>query len=106
MSATPSAALDNFVAVRFHQRDQRVAIVLQLLVADAGDAAELVERRRAHAGDAVDRGIVQHHIGRHAVPSGDLRTPRPQRGLQRWIAGFALAGWLMGTLATPAAGSD
>src|SRR6266568_2188409 len=43
-----------------YQREQLVAIVLELLVADPGDAAKLVERRRAHRGDAVDGGVMQH----------------------------------------------
>src|SRR5580704_835580 len=96
MLATPSATLGNLVAVRFHQRDQRLAIVLELLLADAGDAAKLVERRRAHAGDAVDRGAVHHEIGRPAVPRGNSRTPARGRGRQRRFAGLAWAGWVGG----------
>jgi hypothetical protein len=52
-----------------HQRDQRIAIMLELLVADPRDVAELRERRRAQNGDAVDGGIVQHDIGGYATLS-------------------------------------
>ena len=41
--AHPSAARhrSRFGAISFHQRDQFVAVMFELLVADAGDAAEL-----------------------------------------------------------------
>src|SRR5579864_4546386 len=42
---------------RSHQRDQLRAIVLELLVADAGNAAQRGGRRRARCGDGLDRGI-------------------------------------------------
>src|ERR1700737_998797 len=51
---------------RFHQRDQFVPIMFELLVADAGDAAELLWSRRARRRDAVDRGVGHHDIGRPA----------------------------------------
>ena len=41
-------------AVRRDQRDQLLAVMLELLVADTGNVAELVERRGARRGDAVD----------------------------------------------------
>src|ERR1700730_97507 len=39
---------------RLNQRDQLVTVMFELLVADAGDAAELCERGRARRRDAVD----------------------------------------------------
>ena len=75
---------------RPYQRDQLVAIMLELLVADAGNVAKFVERRRARGGDAVDGGIVQHDIGRHASLARDLGAPCPQRGLQAGIGGLRL----------------
>ena len=61
--------------------------MLELLVADAGDVAEFVERRGPRGGDAVDGGIVQHDIGRHAALARDLGAPCPQRRLQAGIGG-------------------
>src|SRR5258705_13784684 len=66
--------------------------MLQLLVANPGDAAKFVERRRAHRRDAVDGGVVQHDIGRHAARARDLGTPRLERSIQARIGGFTPAG--------------
>ena len=68
---------------RPHQCEQFVAVMFELLVADSGDIAEFVERRRTCGGDAVDGGIVQHDIGRDAALARDIGTPGPQRHLQR-----------------------
>src|SRR4051794_7491775 len=68
------------------QRDQLVAVMLELLVADAGDVAELVQRRWARGGDAVDGGVMQHHIGRDAAPARHLSTPGAERRDQRRVA--------------------
>src|ERR1700730_2397646 len=40
---------------RLHQRQQFVAVMLELLVADTGDAAKLFKRRRPRRRDAVNR---------------------------------------------------
>ncbi len=40
---------------RLHERQQFVAVMLKLLVADAGDAAKLFKRRRSRRRDAVNR---------------------------------------------------
>src|ERR1700681_731399 len=40
---------------RLHQRQQLVAVMFELLVADAGDAAKLFKRRRSRRCDAVNR---------------------------------------------------
>src|SRR5258707_15815827 len=66
--------------------------MLQLLVADPGDAAKFVERRRAHRRDAVDGAVVEHDIGRYAARARDLGTPRLERSIQARIGGFTLAG--------------
>src|SRR3954462_12230947 len=79
---TPSSPLR-----RLYQRDQRLAIMLELGVADAGDAAELVQGGGANRGDAVDGGVVQHDISRHAALARHLGTPGAQRRHQRRIAG-------------------
>src|SRR3982074_3734430 len=55
---TPSLALrpaSRSVLRRLHQRQQFVAVMLELLVADAGDAAKLFKRRRSRRRDAVNR---------------------------------------------------
>src|SRR5580692_1261070 len=75
----------------FHQRYQFVAIMFELLVADAGDAAELLRSRWARCRDAVDRGVVQHDVGRHATLARHLGTPGPERADQIRIAGFSPA---------------
>src|SRR5690348_2122754 len=91
---------------RPYQSDQLVAVMLELLVADPGDAAKLVERRRAHGGDAVDGGIVQHDIGRHAPLPRHLGTPGAQRGVKRGVRCLALAGRDGRKLAAPRLGPD
>src|SRR3979411_2418891 len=50
-----------------HQRDQFVPIMFKLLLADAGDAAQLFKRCRTGSRDALYRSVVQHDIGRHAA---------------------------------------
>src|ERR1700733_154832 len=79
--------------------------MLELLVADAGDAAKLFQRSRAGGRDAVDGGIVQHDIGRHAALAGDLRTPRPKGAEQVRIASFTVARWRGSKIAAPGFGS-
>ena len=58
-----------------HQRNQFVAIMFELLVADAGDTTELLERRRTRGRNALYRGIVQHDIGRRFGMSFDTMGP-------------------------------
>src|SRR4051812_20298223 len=87
---TPAASCSFFR--RPHHCDQLVAVMLELLVADAGDAAELVQCRRPRTRDAVDRRVVQYDIGRHAALARDFGTPRSQRGDEDRVAGPGLAG--------------
>src|SRR6185437_14246348 len=82
-----------------HQPQQLLSIMLQLLVADAGDAAKLVEGHGPHAGDAVDGGVVQYDVGRYTALAGDLGAPRPQRGVQGRVRHLALAGRIGGKVA-------
>src|SRR6266852_4279586 len=86
---------------RLHERDQLVAVMFELLVADAGDATELRECRRTRRRDAVDRGVVQHDIGRHTALARHFRTPGPERGEQGGIAGFNAAGGCGSNVAAP-----
>src|SRR5215469_15141177 len=60
---------------RRYQRDQLGAVMLELLVADAGNAAKFSRRRRTCCGDRLDRGVMQHHVGRHAAAARGLRAP-------------------------------
>src|SRR5882724_1942751 len=81
-----------FGAASVHQCEQFVAVMFELLVADAGDATELCQRCRARRRDAVQGCIVEYDIGRHAALARDLGTPRPQNAEQSRIAGFSPSG--------------
>jgi hypothetical protein len=43
------------------------SVMLEFRVADAGNLTQLPERFRSRRRDAVDRGVLQHDIGRHAA---------------------------------------
>lgn len=51
--------------------------------ADAGDAAQAVERPRPGGGDGVQGRVVKHHVGRLVVLARGRCPPFPQ-GKQQW----------------------
>ena len=67
----------------------RKSASLKRISATPGDIAQGRQRGRTHRGDAIDRRVVKHDIGRHAALARDFRAPGTQRGLQRRIAGLA-----------------
>src|ERR1700739_3771942 len=72
-----SASIRSGPAV-LHQRDQFVAVMFELLVADTRDIAQLRRRDGWRCRDGIDRGVVQHDIGRDAALARHFRTPRPE----------------------------
>src|ERR1700733_10935981 len=77
---------------RPHHCDQFFPVMFELLVADPGHTAELVQCRRARTRDAIDGRVVQYDIGWNAAPARHVGTPCPKCCDQRRVAGAALAG--------------
>src|SRR5487761_2725339 len=60
-----------------------LAVALELLLADARDGAELLERGGPGEGDATQRRIAEHDVRRNALLAGDPRAPLAQPLEQR-----------------------
>src|SRR5712671_3950480 len=90
-----------FGAASVHQCEQFVAVMFELLVADAGDTPELCQRCRTRGCDAVQGCVVEYDVGRHATLARDLGTPRPENAEQSRIAGFSPSGGSGSNIAAP-----
>ncbi len=58
-----------------HHFQQRIAVALQLLCADAGDGRELVDAGRLQGGDGGERAVVEDHVGRDGLLAGPGEAP-------------------------------
>ena len=58
--------------------EDRLAVLVQLGVADAVDLPQLVQRRRRRGRDQPQGRVVEDHVRRHAQFLGDRRPPRAQ----------------------------
>ncbi len=58
--------------------DKRLAVVRQLLVADAVDLAKAAQGRRAAAGHVAERRVAEHDVGRHVLRRRSFVPQSPQ----------------------------
>jgi hypothetical protein len=71
------------VNLRRDDREDLVAVLGELVLADAADAAQGGQRGRRVGGDLAQRRVVEDDVGRHALLLGGGRPPRPQPLEQR-----------------------
>ena len=81
-----------------HQRQDLLAVLLDLARAKPAHRGERLGGRRAAVGDLAQRGVVGNHVGRHPIPTRALAPPggEPlQRRLvrRRQLALLLLGGW-------------
>src|SRR4051812_3609117 len=68
------------------QLQQRGAVALELLCADPGNRRERIEIARPGGGDRRERGVVEHHVGRHRLGARLLGAPGLEADEQGVIA--------------------
>ena len=72
-----------FAHVRLHQRDQLITVMLELLVADPGDVAELGQRRWARV--AMPSIVESRGVGHRRDPGGCSDRDAEHTSSKCWI---------------------
>src|ERR1700674_1833532 len=72
-------------AMSRHDFQKQLAVLFQLVFADAADLRELMQVARLARGDLHERRIMKDHVGRHRLPARQLQACFAQRLPQHFI---------------------